>query len=154
MVFTKEISGIYDIAEELWSEGQKTFNRLTESDQEKVLDAFDDFFPEQENVDISTLNDTLWFDFNVLAPYCSDLMSEIDSELANMESKVEELQDKLDNLENELYDQFGDDFELYDNSEYSELENEKITNESLLDELQDLKDKEDWEELAFRLNIW
>lgn len=155
MEFTKKIGGnIYDIADELWSEGQKTFERLTMSDQEAVIDAMDDFFPDKESIDISKLNDILWFDFNVVAPYCSDLLNEITRELTDLEEKVENLEEELNNMEDELYDQFGDNFELNDSNEYSELEDEKLTNEVLLEELQDLENREDYEELAFRLNIW
>lgn len=155
MEFTKEIGGsIYDIADELWSEGQRTFERLTVNDQEAIIDAMDEFYPEKESMNIGKLNDILWFDFNIVAPYCSDLMSEIDSELSDLEDKVSDLQDKLDNMEDELYDNFGNNFDLYDSEEYSQLEDEKLTNEALLDELQDLKAREDYEELAFRLNIW
>ena len=155
MEFIKEIgSSIYDIADELWSEGQKTFNRLSTSDQKAVLDAMDDFYPEDETLDIGVLNDILWFDFNIVAPYCSDLMYEIDKELSDMETEVDDLQDKLESMEDELYEQFGDNFELYDSDEYSELEDEKTTKESFLDELQGLKNNGDYEELAFRLNIW
>ena len=155
MEFVKEIGGsIYDIADELWSEGAKTFNRLSTSDQEAVIEAMDDFYPEKESIDISKLNDILWFDFDMVAPYCSDLIGEIDRELSDLEDEIENLQDKLDDIEDELYEQFGDDFEPYDSNKYSELEDEKTTKEALLDELQGLKDKEEYEELAFRLNIW
>jgi hypothetical protein len=71
-----------------------------------------------------------------------------------LENEVENLQDKLDDMENELYDDFGDNFELYDSPAYKELEEEKMVRESFLEEMQSLKDNDDYEELAFRLNIW
>lgn len=155
MEFTKEVfNNTYNIADELWSEGQRTFERLSENDQEAVINAMDELYPEKESMDIGILNDLLWHEFNVVAPYCSDLLNEITRELTDLEEKVENLQDKLDNMEDELYDNFGDNFELYDSDEYSELEDEKLANESFLDELQGLLDNDNYEELAFRLNIW
>ncbi len=155
MEFTKEIgSSIYDVADNLWSEGRKTFERLSRGDQEAVISAMDNFYPERETLDIGILNDLLWHDFNVVATYCYDLECEIDAELADIEQVIENLQDELDNMENELCNQFGDNFELYESDEYSELENKLLDEQAYLEELQDMKDNEDYEELAFRLNIW